>query len=76
MILLQEIADVLLVLLGVKGAGAVYQQTARVQTRPCVVDNLTLQLPTLLYVLFAPLADGRFVFAEHTFARAGHVAED
>ena len=75
-VLLQEIADVLLVLLGVKGAGAVYQQTARVQTRPGVVDNLALQLPALLYVLFAPLTDGCFVLAEHTLARAGHIAEN
>ena len=46
------------------------------ETFPCVVNNLALQLPALLYILRTPLADGRFVLAEHTLARAGYIAED
>lgn len=68
-------ADVLLILLGIKSTGAVYEQSAVVQTLPGIRNDVTLQSPAFLHVLRTPLADGRLVFAEHPLTRARHVTE-
>ena len=73
---LHEVADVLFVLLRIKGTGTIYYQATFLQALPGVTDYFTLQSPTLLHVLRAPLADGGRILAEHAFARTGNVAED
>ena len=67
--------DVLLVLLGVKGAGAVDHESAFAQAMPCIADDVALQLPALLNIRRTPFANGGLVLTEHAFARTGHIAE-
>ena len=69
-------ADVLFVLLRVERASAVDEQPPVVEARPCVADNVALQLPAFLYILRAPFTDGSYVLAEHALSGARHIAED
>ena len=60
--------NVLLVFMRVESACAVDEQSAWHETLPSITHYLALQHRTFLHIRGTPLANGRRVFAEHSFA--------
>lgn len=71
-----EPTHLILVLVAVKGAGAVDEQAAGLECGKDGAQDVALALGTLANVVEAPLAEGHGVLAEHTLAGAGNVGED
>ena len=65
-----------LVFLGIEGASRVDEQSAWLQTLPCIGHNVALQCSTLGYLSCAPVGHRSFIFSEHAFARARHVGQN
>ena len=65
---LTDPTDVLFVLEGVVGTGAVDHQSTWTETGPDSLYDVTLPLGTHLDILQGPIADGSFVLTEHAFA--------